>query len=85
MPEFLSMTAFRSGGNEAYLALFMAMMKVVVYRAPPAGSNSLWNLVSSCTLTDGTTSHGITQPSITPLDSASGICGSGMPTGEAPR
>ena len=44
----------------------------------------MWNLVSSCTLTEGTTSHGITQASMVPLESASGICGSGMPTGVAP-
>ncbi|MCY1535757.1 hypothetical protein D9M68_711760 [compost metagenome] len=29
-PEFLSMTALRSGGSEKYLALFIARMKVVV-------------------------------------------------------
>ena len=32
-PEFLSMTAFRSGGSESYLALFMGMTNTVVYKA----------------------------------------------------
>ena len=30
MPEFLSITALRSGASEAYLALFIAITKVVV-------------------------------------------------------
>ena len=30
MPELLSMTFFRSGGSALYLALFMAITKVVV-------------------------------------------------------
>ena len=62
----------------------MAITKVVVYSAGLPAGNSLWNLVSSCTFTDGTTSQGMTQPSMVPLLSASGICGSGMPTGMAP-
>ncbi len=84
MPELLSMTFFRSGASELYLALFIAITNVVVYRLPPAGSNSAWNLVSSLTFTEGTTSQGITHPLMVPLLSASGICGSGMPTGVAP-
>ena len=48
-------------------------------------SNSAWNLVNSCTLTEGTTSHGTTQPLMVPLDSASGIAGKGIPTGMAPK
>jgi hypothetical protein len=85
MPELASMTFFRSGARPSYLALFMAITKVVVYSAGMLDGNSLWNLVSSCTFTEGTTSQGMTQPSMVPLLSASGICGSGMPTGVAPR
>lgn len=40
MPELLSMTFFRSGTSALYLALFMTITKVVVYKLPPAGSNS---------------------------------------------
>ena len=63
----------------------MAITKVVVYSAGLLAGNSLWNLVSSWTFTEGTTSQGMTQPSMVPLLSASGICGNGMPTGIAPR
>lgn len=41
-------------------------------------------MASSLTFTDGTTSQGITAPSMTPLDIASGIWGRGRPTGTAP-
>ena len=38
----------------------------------------------SCSLSAGTTSHGTIAPSITPLASASGTCGTGICTGTAP-
>jgi hypothetical protein len=45
----------------------------------------VWFFTSSCTLSDGTTSQGMTQPSMTPEASASGTCGTGMPIALAPR
>ena len=84
MPELASITRFRSGASELYFAVFIAITKVVVYSAAPVLSNSLWNLVSSCTLIDGTTSQGMAQASMVPLDRASVMAGKGMPTGVAP-
>ena len=50
-----------------------------------AGSVSAWNRTISCTLTEGTTSQGMTAPSITPLLKASASAGTGMDTGVAPK
>ena len=44
----------------------------------------MWNLTSSCTLSAGTTSHGITAPSMTRCAKDSGTCGTGMAMGLAP-
>jgi hypothetical protein len=44
----------------------------------------VWNLSISWRRSDGTTSQGTTAPSITPWLTASGTCGTGIPTGAAP-
>ena len=48
------------------------------------GSVSVWNRATSCTLTAGTTSHGTSAPSITPLLIASARPVTGIDTGAAP-
>ena len=83
-PELASITFFKSGAKELYLAMFMHITKVVVYSAGRSAGNSLWYLTSSCTLIEGTTSQGREQASIVPLESASVMAGKGMPTGVAP-
>ena len=61
----------------------MATQKVCVYR-PLGPVKVVWLCTICCTLTEGTTSHGIVVASITPLESASPTAGTGMPTGTAP-
>ena len=66
------------------MAWFIANTNTELYSAGRDGSVSLWNLTISCSFSDGITSQGSRKPSMVPLLTASGIAGSGMPTGLAP-
>ena len=67
-----------------YLAGFIAKMNTEFEIWPDDGSSSVWNCAISSNFNAGETSHGINAPSITPLASDSGVCGSGTGTGVAP-
>ncbi len=62
----------------------MARIITVYISAGFPSAISVWWPTSSCSLSAGTTSQGTIAPSTTPLDRASGICGTGMATGVPP-
>ena len=63
--------------------MFIATAKVCVYR-PLSPAKPVVFLAICSTFSAGTTSQGMVVAEITPLDSASPTCGTGMPTGVAP-
>jgi hypothetical protein len=84
-PELSSITFLSFGGSESYFAWFMPNMKMLLAkRGEPLGT-STWCFTISCSLVAGIASHGTIAPWITPLEMASGTCGSGICTGVPPR
>ena len=78
------MTFFKSGGRPSYFAWFIATTKIEFDIFGAFGALSRWYFAISCSLIVGTISHGTIAPSITPFDTDSGTCGTGIWTGVAP-
>ncbi len=74
-----------SGDRLSYLRLFISSANGVWVKPGCLAGPSMWYLVTSSTLTAGSTSQGAMAPSMTPLEMPSVICAGGMLTGTPPR